>query len=138
MISVSMKKKIIAISLLCAVNTNAVPPDLAALSVAVTPFVAGAARTAYLCNFESQRTHSIRCSDSCPHKEQSPQDHDACTSTYLGGFFLGVMPGINLLFGLLGQETRSHSLPTDVGFKAGLATNLSIIAAFKVYGHLAK
>jgi len=133
-----IKKMIITTSILCAINTHALPSDLVALSVAATPFVAGAARTAYLCNFESQRTHSIRCSDGCPRKEKPSQDDDECTSTYLGGFFLGVVPGINVLFGLLGQDTRSHSLPGDIGFKAGLATDLSIIAAFMVYARLTK
>lgn len=133
-----IKKMIITTSILCALNTHALPSDLAAISVAVTPFVAGAARTAYLCNFESQRAHSIHCSDACPLKEKPPQNDDECTSTYLGGFLLGVLPGINVLFGLLGEETRSHSLPTDIGFKAGLATDLSVIAAFMVYARLTK
>jgi hypothetical protein len=137
MITLSIKKMIITTSMLCAIHAHAIPSDLAAVSVFAAPFVVGAVRTAYLCNFDGERTHSMRCSNTCPRKEYvSPTDE--CTSTYLGGFFLGVVPIINLAYGIFGYDERLHNRPRDIGYKAGVATDISFIAALALYARLIK
>jgi hypothetical protein len=132
MIIVSMKKMIITLSLLCAVNAHALSPEMVAASVAAAPVVAGALHSTYLYNFAPGGHSPFNINEIQNDKDVQYTPAEAM-GTYIGSFILGAIPGVNLIVYSCDMKTWGKDTIDAAGLKAGMATDLSVPLAIVLY-----